>query len=1106
MLKLLLGTDLTAKRLFVDETVMRELDAGKKVRLVVPEQENFNRDRRLMEVYGEKKANLCRTTSFTHFTGEFLEEKGIPVRPKTDRAGQALFMSLALSACKDDLRYFARYDRRPASLELLTAFYREMKYAGLGPDALQKTGEVLSGSLQAKTRELYTVFSAYEGLVTARFSDENDDLMTAADLLLSSDDLRETTFYFDDFRGFTAPQMAFLSALMRVSAGVVVSLPTGAASDPTATHFAHALKNRAELVDAARAAGIPVFEETVPVRAGGGLAVLRRDLFNEAAPGEEPTPADITILKTADRYEECDLIAAACNELLTSNACRARDVAVLYRDESLTPVLLSAMKKYGVPAYADRRRAMITYPLVRMLLSAVTLAADGFDTETLFSYLKTDVAGVTMEETAALENYVYRWQITGKGWETPFTASPSGFGAALSDEDEAVLSELNAIRERVVAPLKKLRRRLHAGTGKTDAEAVFLFLKETKADEHFLAAAERLAESGEESEALAYAGVWDRCMDALDTLSGAVGDESLLPGRFRDLLEVLFGVDSVGSVPPGIDRVQCGDVGRARPLSPRFLFLPGFTEGTYPRVSGGNLLSSKELRTLSDAEFDLRRRPEDVYEEEKLIAFTALTDAEEKLWIGLPAGTVTGDPLPPSGFLADIEALFTSLNEVRAADLPEAKRALTPDAAFERLAGLTGDPGADKAVLKAAVSLEEEKERALKSAERGVDGVFRDPAAAKDLFGNTLYMSASKAEGYHNCPFAFLCRYGLGADKIEVARIDARINGLVVHEALEKILASHRGESLTQIPPAQLKAEVDAAVSAYIEQNLSGKDNLSPAVLRSLDRVRDDIFGILSVIRSEAGVTDFRMRDMELKIGDPEYGVPAYVLPLADGAKIVLTGSVDRVDVMDKDGKTYLRVVDYKTGGKEFRLSDVFEGVNMQMLLYLFALCKNGKARYGDALPAGILYVPAKTAGETVGRRADAGQIADLRLKNGRMNGMLLSDPDVIRGMERDAAGVYVNAGINEDGSLNGNLLSAADFERLNRYTDEKLRDTGDAIRKGAFPVSPLDNGKHLACDYCPYKVVCLREDDGPYRKIRTMKHDDAVELLREEAKEHADA
>lgn len=79
-------------------------------------------------------------------------------------------------------------------------------------------------------------------------------------------------------------------------------------------------------------------------------------------------------------------------------------------------------------------------------------------------------------------------------------------------------------------------------------------------------------------------------------------------------------------------------------------------------------------------------------------------------------------------------------------------------------------------------------------------------------------------------------------------------------------------------------------------------------------------------------------------------------------------------------------MVDYKTGHKEFRLSEVVEGINLQMLIYILSICQNGGPHIGDKpavplqedspiQPAGVLYLPAKLpggpGGTGRGRRGD---------------------------------------------------------------------------------------------------------------------------------------
>jgi len=66
-----------------------------------------------------------------------------------------------------------------------------------------------------------------------------------------------------------------------------------------------------------------------------------------------------------------------------------------------------------------------------------------------------------------------------------------------------------------------------------------------------------------------------------------------------------------------------------------------------------------------------------------------------------------------------------------------------------------------------------------------------------------------------------------------------------------------------------------------------------------------------------------------------------------NGVRLRLSGFVDRVDEWLHNGKRYLRVVDYKSGKKSFDLSDVRHGLNIQMLLYLFALEREGPALFG---------------------------------------------------------------------------------------------------------------------------------------------------------------
>ena len=95
--------------------------------------------------------------------------------------------------------------------------------------------------------------------------------------------------------------------------------------------------------------------------------------------------------------------------------------------------------------------------------------------------------------------------------------------------------------------------------------------------------------------------------------------------------------------------------------------------------------------------------------------------------------------------------------------------------------------------------------------------------------------------------------------------------------------------------------------------------------------------------QGEFAESDFEAKAFELPI-DVDGAVHSKVIPLQDGGDLRIRGSVDRVDVLEQDGQQFVRVVDYKSGAKPFRLADIVNGLNLQMFLYLFNVCADGEA------------------------------------------------------------------------------------------------------------------------------------------------------------------
>ena len=217
---------------------------------------------------------------------------------------------------------------------------------------------------------------------------------------------------------------------------------------------------------------------------------------------------------------------------------------------------------------------------------------------------------------------------------------------------------------------------------------------------------------------------------------------------------------------------------------------------------------------------------------------------------------------------------------------------------------------------------------------------------------------------------------------------------------------------------------------------------------------------------------------------------------ISDGKnELYINGVADRVDGCFRDGKLYLRIIDYKTGKKSFSLSDVWYGMGMQMLLYLFALEQEGEKRYGAQIaPAGVLYVPARDSIISASGDLSDEELQTLKAKNHRRSGLILDDASIISAMENSESPEYIPVTIKKDGSLSADSLASSEQLRsLHTHVDNRLLELSENLSGGRIEASPYYRGEQdNACLYCPYSAVCrFDENNDKIRYLSKLKPSD---------------
>ena len=188
-----------------------------------------------------------------------------------------------------------------------------------------------------------------------------------------------------------------------------------------------------------------------------------------------------------------------------------------------------------------------------------------------------------------------------------------------------------------------------------------------------------------------------------------------------------------------------------------------------------------------------------------------------------------------------------------------------------------------------------------------------------------------------------------------------------------------------------------------------------------------------------------------------------------------LRGFVDRVDAWKEDGRNYYRVVDYKTGRKDFDYCDVFNGLGLQMLLYLFALEQDGEKLLGaQPIPAGVQYFPARVPLLSVDGELSEEDVQKERQGLWKRSGLILGDDDIIRAMDDSEDAVRLSCKRKKDGTVTGDIATREQFQLLHHYVFQLLGKMVDDIASGDVTPNPYTRGNsHIACRFCPYGAIC---------------------------------
>ena len=802
---------------------------------------------------------------------------------------------------------------------------------------------------------------------------------------------------------------------------------------------------------------------------------------------------------------ECEAAAAYVLSLVREKGCRWRDIAVAVRGfGDYQSTLESVFRQYGIPLFVTKRSDLMQKPLPAFISLAYELQDSGWEVDDMLSFLGTGLSGLEEDACDLLADYVYKWQLRKGAWEreADWRQHPDGYGAEYTPETEERLGRINALRRQLARPLLRFSRRSEeAHTAREQAEALAALMEEMGLPDQLQRRAALQEQDGREELAAQTRQLWDLTVSALEQTVALLGELEMDAQTFGRLFTHMLSQYDIGLIPVSLDRVSAGDFDRMRRRSLRYLLVLGCCDGRLPatRESAG-VFSDEEREELLALEIDLGAGERELWREFALI-YSCFTLPSEGLWMSYPLRDHEGERLRPAYVYERAERLF-GIKPVRLS--LDAARLSAPRPALSLAAHALQNP---RPVSAAAAEYfrqtEPERFRMLERAARSTRGRL-SPRAVEAIYGSRLYLSASKIDRFASCRFAYFCEYGLKAKRYEPLGFQPPEIGTFIHAVLEQVARQVKElGGYRSVSDEQIRGLTHSCVEEYIRAELNDFQEKSARFEHLFRRLCGDAERIVLEMAKELRRSDFEPIDFELN-----FSKARDILPLElgeDETAMTMTGIADRVDGWVHEGKLYLRVVDYKTGKKTFSLSDVWQGMGLQMLLYLFTLQHGGEGRYGmPIVPAGVMYVPARSELTAI----DPGEDPEKeRAKAIRRSGLVLNAPEVLEAWEHGEDKRYIPVKL----SGRGKEDKLADLERMGslaRHIGRTLKEMAAQLHRGNITADPYYRGQQAsACEHCDYVEACFFRDGENGESCRYLpKLDDqrVWELLKEEDEDDA--
>ena len=1107
-LQLILGGSGSGKTTYLyDEVIRLSMEhPQEQYFLIVPEQFTMQTQKDIVTRHPNHGTMNIDIVSFARLAYRIFEELAVEQLSVLDDMGKSMVLRKVAAAQKRQLVLFGGQLSKPGFVGQLKSMLSEFYQYGITPEALREMApSARSPLLRQKLEDLALVGQSFQEYIEGHYITTEQVLDVLCRLIPESGLIRNSVIALDGYTGFTPVQYRLTELFLVYAKQVYVTVTADEAAGIygkmgiqnlfyMSRQMAVRLSEIAEKNQVKKLPDIILGEQKNRRFARRPeLAWLEQNLFRygtETAYTGEVTDS-IVFFQASNPSGEVSHIVHEIQRLVQEGKARYREIAVITGDlPGYGKEITHQFTQNQIPHFMDDKKNVLDNCLVELIRASLEAVRQDFSYESVMRYLRTGLVSQERTMVDRLENYILAMGIRGgKRFRETWERTYRGAG-------DLNVTEVNAFKDRVLAPLFAMQERFRQAdltiAGMT--EAVLTLLADCRAEEQLESYQEYFTKIGEHRLAKEYGQVYGLVTELLKRLSDLLGEERVSRKEYLEILDAGFAELKVGVIPAVADRVVVGDITRTRLAHIRVLFFAGVNDGIVPaRKERGSLLSDRDRDFLGEHHLELAPTAREESFQQRFYLYLMMTKPSKQLILSWCRTGADGKSRRPSFLIGELRAMFPDAvltdqetqMDSEIYSVAEAKQRLSTKLGQYRDGQLEQDE--EKAQFLELYRWFASSKDNQKILRRFMDAAFFvyeqqgiSHAVAKALYGEILSGSVTRLEQYAACAYSHFLRYGLELlerKRFELASSDI---GTLFHESIDLCFRrvkekQYDWHTMTNETRDMLVEECVAAVTENYGNTILGSSARNRYLAQRVGQItKRTVWALQQQIKKG----DFIPTGFEVSFSAAD-NLSAMKIALSESEALHLRGRIDRMDVCEDGGKVYVKIIDYKSGSTSFDLLALYYGLQLQLVVYMDAVTEMAQHHYPDKeiVPAGILYYNiADPLAEKKGQ-PDPEKIDAEILKKLRMNGLVNSELEVVRHLDRtiekesDVIPVVL-----KDGEVQAGRSSVANrerFARLSQFVHRKLKEAGQEILDGEIGVAPYKNGQRTACDYCPYHAVC---------------------------------